>query len=108
MVCWLQVQYADALFAQNQGMISLKLGDYQQRRQGRAARRYLAAIKALAQVRRLLMPVVQVNVAQGPELNMACREPPDQPADLLDSLPEGAIRLSMGGAIADSAAAQSK
>jgi hypothetical protein len=58
------VQDADALVAQSQGKISLKLGDYQQRRQDRAARRYLAAIKALAQVRRLLVPVVQVNIAE--------------------------------------------
>jgi hypothetical protein len=63
-VCWLQVQYADTLVAQSQGKISLKQGDYQQRRQDRAARRYLAAIKALAQVRRLLGPVVQVNIAE--------------------------------------------
>jgi hypothetical protein len=63
-VWWLQMQYADALFTQNQGKVSLKLGDYQQRRQDRAARRDLAAIKALAQVRRLLVPVVQVNFAE--------------------------------------------
>jgi hypothetical protein len=39
-------------------------GTYAQERQGRAQRRYLAAIKALAQVRKLHLPPIQVNIAK--------------------------------------------
>ncbi len=68
--CWLQCHYADAIYAQGMEDVSQQLGDYLQRRQDRAHRRYLAAIKALAQVRRLLTPAVQVNVAQN-QVNLA-------------------------------------
>jgi hypothetical protein len=63
-VCWLQVHYADTVYAQNMGKLSPQGNELQQRRQDRAQRRYLTAIKALAQVRRLLVPVVQVNIAE--------------------------------------------
>ncbi len=65
-LCWLMVHYADATYAQrtHEGTLSLELGDYFQRRQDRAHRRYLTALKALAQVRRLLGPTVQVNIAK--------------------------------------------
>ena len=63
--CWLQVQFADAKYAWslNDGM-SLEQGDYYQRCQERAHRRYISAIRALAQVRRLLAPAVQLNIAE--------------------------------------------
>ena len=35
-----------------------------QRRQDRAARQYLKALRSLAEVRRLLVPTVQVNIAK--------------------------------------------
>ena len=64
-MCWLQVHYADALYTrQAKEGVPMPQGDYLQRHHDRAHRRYLAAIKALAQVRRLLSPAVQVNVAQ--------------------------------------------
>ncbi len=68
--CWLQVHYADALYAQRMGEVSVGWGDYLQRRQDRAHRRYLASIRALAQVRRLLSPPVQINVGQN-QVNLA-------------------------------------
>lgn len=61
--CWLQVQYADATYAQRMKDLTWVGGDYYQRRMDRAHARYLAAIRTLAQVRRLLVPVVQVNIA---------------------------------------------
>jgi len=61
--CWLQVSYADVIYAQNMKDISLKQGDFYQERQDRAHRRYMSAIRTLAQVRRLLIPPVQVNIA---------------------------------------------
>ncbi len=61
--CWFQVQYADAACAQmTNGGVTFEQGDYYQRRQDRAHRRYLSAVRTLAQVRRLLMPAMQVNI----------------------------------------------
>jgi len=69
--CYLQVQYAESIYAQRaKGSISLAHGDYLQRQVDRANQRYAAAIRALAQVRRLLTPVVQVNVGQR-QVNLA-------------------------------------
>ncbi len=61
--CWLDVNQAERAAAyhfQEGGLIVL--GDYLQRRLDGAHRRYLSAIRTLAQVRRL--PAVQVNIAE--------------------------------------------
>jgi hypothetical protein len=42
----------------------LALGTYYQARQNSANARHLKAVKALATVRRLLLPAVQVNIAK--------------------------------------------
>jgi hypothetical protein len=69
--CWLQVQYADRQAAQfEQAGGTFKAGEYWQKQQERAQRRYLAAIRTLAQVRRLLVPNVQVNIAEN-QVNVA-------------------------------------
>jgi len=69
--CYLQVQYAESIYAQKaKGSISFTHGDYLQRQVDRANQRYAAAIRALALVRRLLTPVVQVNVAEK-QINLA-------------------------------------
>lgn len=61
--CWLQLAHADALAAQAD-RASFVEGDYLQRRQDRAHRRYLSALKMLAVVRKLALPMrVDVNVA---------------------------------------------
>ncbi len=60
--CWLQVYYADAIYMQNMKNLSIEVGAYYQQRQDRAHRRYMSAIRTLAQVRRLLIPPVQVNI----------------------------------------------
>jgi hypothetical protein len=62
-VCWLELQYFEALYAQNMGDMTLAQGDYHQRRIDKAHRRYLSSIKALAQIRKL-GPAVQINVAE--------------------------------------------
>ena len=61
-LCWFQVHYIDTIYAQNMNTISPKQADYYQQHQDRAHRRYLSAIRTLAQVRRLLIPTVQVNI----------------------------------------------
>jgi hypothetical protein len=62
--CWLQVQDADVRYAQGQKGCTFEQGEYQQRRQDRAHKRYLSALKALALVRKLALPVLQVNIAR--------------------------------------------
>jgi hypothetical protein len=61
--CWLQVQDADARYAQSQNC-TLAQGEYYQRRMDHAHRRYLSALKTLAVVRKLAIPVLQVNIAK--------------------------------------------
>ena len=73
--CWLDAHLADLTFAAKlqQGM-TVAASEYFQRRQDRAQARYLAAVTALARVRRLLAPVVaQVNIAEpgAQQLNLA-------------------------------------
>jgi hypothetical protein len=60
---WLQVQDADVRYAQAKDL-SLAWGAYYQRRMDRAHKRYLSAIRTLALVRRLALPVLQVNIAR--------------------------------------------
>ena len=67
LTCWLEVQWYDHLYI-NSDNLALDLGDYCQRRQDRAHKRLLSAIKALAQVRRLALPVIQLNIA-GQQVN---------------------------------------
>ncbi len=69
--CWLQVQYAEWIYTSKvKSGMSFAHGDYLQRQVDRANQRYTAAIRALAQVRRLLVPVIQVNVAEK-QVNLA-------------------------------------
>jgi hypothetical protein len=62
-VCWLTLHYYEHQRAATEGL-TLEEANHYDRRLDRAQRRYLAAIKCLAQVRRLLGPTVQVNVAE--------------------------------------------
>jgi hypothetical protein len=62
-VCWLELQYFQAIYTQNLGNLSITQSDYHQRRIDKAHRRYLSSIKTLAQIRKL-GPAVQINVAE--------------------------------------------
>ncbi len=64
--CWLQVHYLETMYAQNLKNCGLtgRQSESFQRSIDHAQRRYLSAIKALVQVRRLLAPMVQVNIAE--------------------------------------------
>jgi hypothetical protein len=61
--CWLHLHHLEILYAQKDSM-SLELATYYQRSIDRAHKRYLSAIKTLAVVRKLALPVLQVNVAR--------------------------------------------
>ena len=64
--CWLQVAHADMAYAillKSEGH-SFRQGAYHQESQNRAHARFIKATKTLATVRRLLVPAVQVNIAE--------------------------------------------
>jgi hypothetical protein len=61
--CWLQIHHLELLYADRDN-ITLTLGIYFQRCITAAQKRYLAAIKTLAVVRKLAVPVLQVNIAR--------------------------------------------
>jgi hypothetical protein len=62
---WLALTYAEANYHQNLTKgLSHEESDHLQRRIDRTHRRYLAAIRSLATVRRLLVPTLQINVAE--------------------------------------------
>jgi hypothetical protein len=60
--CWLQLQYAEIIYAQNLASMSVAQSEYHERRLDKLHRRYLSAIKALAQIRKM-GPAVQINIA---------------------------------------------
>jgi hypothetical protein len=61
--CWLQLQYAEIVYAQNLGKLSIPQSEYHQRRLDRLHRRYLTSVKSLAQIRKM-GPAVQINIAE--------------------------------------------
>ena len=67
-LCWLQLHYAEALYTQITEM-TLQPATFHQQRISKAQARYLAAIQTLAQVRRLGVPAVQVNIG-GQQVNV--------------------------------------
>jgi hypothetical protein len=62
-ICWLQVQMADIAHAKEEAQ-TIILEKFQLRRQDSANRRYLAAIRTLATIRKMALPVLQINVGQ--------------------------------------------
>jgi hypothetical protein len=64
-LCWLDLYYAECLYAQHLGeSLTLRQAEYRQQRLSKAQSRYLSAIRTLAQIRRLGVPAVQVNIGQ--------------------------------------------
>ena len=62
--CWLQLHLAEALLAQQGHNLNRVQLDYKERSRDRAHKRYLSAIKALALIRKRVLPVLQVNIAK--------------------------------------------
>jgi hypothetical protein len=73
-LCWQQLRLVEALHAQTHNY-TLTEGEYFHRCIDKAQRRYLAAIKTLAQVRKPEVPTMQVNIAAegGQQVNMSAR-----------------------------------
>jgi hypothetical protein len=66
LLTWIQVCHADsacAIMLNSDEGYSFRAAAFQHDRQDRAHARHLKAVKALASVRRLLVPAVQVNIA---------------------------------------------
>jgi hypothetical protein len=62
-LCWLHLHHLEASHAGKESM-TLQMGAYYQRSLSAAQKRYLSAIKTLAVVRKLALPVLQVNIAR--------------------------------------------
>jgi hypothetical protein len=62
---WLEVQLFQALYAKNMRRLTMPQAEHHQKRLDRAHRRYLSAIRELAQVRKLLKgtAITQINIA---------------------------------------------
>ena len=68
-LCWLHVYHLECMYAGKENM-TFDLGNYYQRNIDRAHKRYLSAIKTLAVIRKLALPVLQVNIANK-QVNLA-------------------------------------
>jgi hypothetical protein len=62
-VCWLQVQHFEILYARNMKSLPGAQGEHHQKRIDRAHKRYLFATRTLVQIRKM-GPAVQINIAE--------------------------------------------
>ena len=74
-VDWLAVQHAESSYSQRLHELTITQCDYQERRLGRAQRRYLDALLTLARLRRLALPALQVNIGER-QVNIAGGDTP--------------------------------
>jgi hypothetical protein len=81
--CWLHLHLLEAMCHSRDNM-SLDLGDYYQRNIQRAQKGYLSAIKALATIRKLALPALQVNIAKR-QVNVLNAAGTDRAADPVGS-----------------------
>jgi exonuclease III len=82
--CYLHVNFAENEYTDSiGGGTRIEVAEYMQKRLDRAHRRYLAAVKALAQVRKM-GPAIQINIARkqlnvaGAPVGHSVREPVDE------------------------------
>ena len=61
--CWLHLHHLEAIYA-NKDSMALELAMFYQRSISLAHKRYLAAIRTLATVRKLAVPILQFNIAK--------------------------------------------
>jgi hypothetical protein len=76
--CWLQLHYAELIYNQELPKLYLEQDDYHQKRLDRLHKRYLSAMRSLAQVRKLLKPkVAQINIGEEQQINTGTPLRPD-------------------------------
>jgi len=68
--CWTYLNYIELVYTQNDTDLTINQCLFRQKVLDRAHGRYLSAIKALADVRRLALPVLQMNIAKK-QVNMS-------------------------------------
>jgi hypothetical protein len=68
-LCWQIANWYESRFIESTGDMTIGQADYQQRRLDRAHRRFLSAAETLARVRKLALPMFQVNVAKNQQIN---------------------------------------
>jgi hypothetical protein len=68
-LCWHIANWYESGFIESIGDMTIGQADYQQRRLDRAHRRFLSAVETLARVRKLAVPMLQVNVAKNQQIN---------------------------------------
>lgn len=76
--CWLHSAYFEGRLAASLGTSTLKQQESHQRQIDSAHKRYLAALKALAQIRKLQLPTVQINVGEK-QVNIGTFNGPNAP-----------------------------
>jgi hypothetical protein len=62
--CWMYLNYLEGSYASDNKGLTIAQGIYRQKVLDRVHGRYLSAIRALADVRRLALPALQVNIAE--------------------------------------------
>ena len=75
-LCWQHVRYLEIKYAQTKSY-SFREGEYHERCIDKAQKRYLQAIKTMAQIRKLGVPALQVNIATegGRQVNISESRP---------------------------------
>lgn len=63
-ICWLHLQLCEKKMSEQYDGMPLGVAAYQHKRLDQARKRFLSAIKALAEVRRLQLPTMQVNIGE--------------------------------------------
>jgi hypothetical protein len=67
-LCWALTNWYEERFV-NADSMSITQADYFQRRIDRSHRRFLSAVETLARVRKLALPILQVNLAKNQQIN---------------------------------------
>ena len=67
-LCWFMANWYEESF-QRTNCVSIKQAEYLQRRIDRAHRRFLTSVETLARVRKLAVPILQVNLANNQQIN---------------------------------------
>jgi hypothetical protein len=68
-LCWQIANWYESRLIDSVGEMTIAQADYHQRRIDRAHRRFLSAVETLARVRKLAVPMLQVNVAKTQQIN---------------------------------------
>lgn len=72
-ICWLELSYYEMIYFQNMGDLSNSDASFYLQRINAAEKRHIAAIKSLAQVRRLRIPLLMLNIADKQQVNVMTR-----------------------------------